>query len=218
MSGLLNLNWPLKLAGAALALSMELAVLHPSAGWADTANRSEIEWSVDGAPVPALQVPPNRVVTVSFQDSNGVPWTVSELLVANTGWVIHGKGSQHPHVVFMKVQEENATGNLVALLDGLPTPFHLEVASSSEASATDLLVRVVRERDAAPSAVEPGTSRGAALDAAIRDYLLANPQVLREALDPSRQLASRASEHREELLAAPGVPMLGDPSGAVTVV
>lgn len=47
---------------------------------------------------------------------------------------------------------------------------------------------------------------------------MANPQVLREALDPARQLASRVSDHREELLAAPGVPALGDPSGAVTVV
>lgn len=76
MSGLLN--WPLKLAGAALALSMWLAVLHPSAGRADGASRLEIEWSADGASVPALRRPPNRVVTVSFRDSDGVPWPVSD--------------------------------------------------------------------------------------------------------------------------------------------
>ena len=103
-------------------------------------------------------------------------------------------------MVFMEVGEGNAMGNLVALLDGLPTPVHLEMPSSSEASATDLLVRVARGRDAGPSAAGPDAPRGAALDAAIRDCLLANPQVLREALDPARQLASPVSEHREELL------------------
>ncbi|MDE0271422.1 MAG: DsbA family protein [Gammaproteobacteria bacterium] len=216
MSGLLNR--PLKLAGSALALSIGLAALHLSAGWAEATNRSEIEWSADGALVPTLRLPTNRVVTVSFLDSNGVPWPVSELKVGITGSLSYGRGAQHPHVVFMEIEEDNATGNLVALLDGLLTPVHLEILSSSEASATDLLVRVAQERGAAPSAAEPDAPRGAALDAAIRDYLLANPQVLREALDPARQLAARVSDHREELLAAPGVPMLGDPSGTVTVV
>ena len=213
------LKWPFELAGPALAVSMGFAALHPWAGWADpAANRLGIEWSADGAPAPALRLPPGRVVTVSFRDSGGVPWPVAELMGPDGGWLSYRRGAEHPHVVFLQGGEEGASGNVVALLDGLPAPVHLEVASTDEASATDVLVRVAAERGAASIAAEPGALRGDALDAAIRDYLLANPQVLKEALDPARQLASRVSEHREELLAGPGVPALGDLSGAVTVV
>ena len=59
---------------------------------------------------------------------------------------------------------------------------------------------------------------GAGLDEAIRAYLLSHPEVLREALDPARQLVSRVESHRAELLDEDGVPVLGDLSGAVTVV
>ncbi len=212
-------KWPLGLAGPVLAALMGLAALHLPAGWADpAAGRLEVDWSGDGAPAPALRLPPGRVVTVSFRDSGGAPWPVAELMAPDAGWLSHRRGSEHPHVVFLQVKGKGGSGNVVALLDGLPTPMHLEVASMDGASATDVLVRVAGERGAAPAAAGPGAPQGAALDAAIRDYRLANPQVLREALDPARQLASRVSDHREELLAAPGVPALGDPSGAVTVV
>ena len=59
---------------------------------------------------------------------------------------------------------------------------------------------------------------GVDLDEAIRAYLLAHPDMLREALDPARQLVSRVESHRAELLDGDRVPLLGDPSGAVTVV
>ena len=136
-------QWPTKKVGPALALSMGRAVLQPFAAWGDSAaSRLKIEWSADGAPVPTLRLPPNRAVTVSFQDSDGVPWPVSEPKVAITESLSYGRGAQHPHAVFMEIEEDKATGNLVALLDGLPTPVHLQILCSSEASATDLLVRV----------------------------------------------------------------------------
>ena len=57
-----------------------------------------------------------------------------------------------------------------------------------------------------------------AVESIVRDYLLLNPDVIRDAMDPARRLASRASKMRPELLASPGVPSLGDPAGAVTVI
>ncbi|MCY3837703.1 MAG: DsbA family protein, partial [Gammaproteobacteria bacterium] len=55
-------------------------------------------------------------------------------------------------------------------------------------------------------------------ESAIRDFLLAHPEVIREALDPVRQLATKAQLLRAEILGTDGVPAAGDPLGAVTVV
>ena len=52
----------------------------------------------------------------------------------------------------------------------------------------------------------------------MRDYLLGNPDVLRDAMDPTRQLAGRVRGLRVEIVGRPDVPAGGDPGGAVTVV
>ena len=84
-------------------------------------------------------------------------------------------------------------------------------------------IRVVQSA-AAPRTTDLGAGdgaravRGGELDAAIRDYLLDNPDVLREALDPPRQVAAAAQRLRGEMLGAAGVPGVGSESAPVTVV
>lgn len=186
-------------------------------------GRTEVEWSASGpgAP-PRLGLPADRVITVSFLDSAGDPWPVSELEGPSAPWLFVRRATDHPHVAILRTGAgawpDGVSANLVALLAGLPEPVHLALGPDSATAPTALTVRILESRsgDAPPGA--PAEPHGADFDAAVREYLLANPQVLREALDPRRQLASRVSEHRQELLGAPGVPALGDPSGGVTVV
>ena len=206
-------------AGAAVTL---LPLHGVDAGLAlPTDGKQEIEWSAEGSP-PLLGLPPGKVVTVSFRDATGEPWPVSELAGADVPWLRVRRAASHPHVAILEAEAGARTAagdaNLVALLTGLPTPVHLALAPDGAEAPTAVAVRIPESRsgDAPPGA--PAEPHGADFDAAVREYLLANPQVLREALDPRRQLASRVSEHRQELLGAPGVPALGDLSGGVTVV
>ena len=137
-------------------------------------------------------------------------------------WLSYRPASEHKHVVFLESRAKRGAGNLVALLDGLATPVHLGLVADTTATVTRVEVRLTDPRRAAASgaglAVDVAQGTPADLDAAIREYLLSHPEVLREALDPARQLASRVATHREELLAGVGVPSLGDADGAVTVV
>ena len=184
-------------------------------------GRAEVEWSVSESP-PAIRLAPGRVATVSFLDSAGAPWPVSELAGPDAPWLTVRRGAAHPHVVIVETDAEtdvggNGAANLVALLDGLATPVHLTLVPEAGVSAMVVTLRITEPRSGGAIAGY-AAGRGAAFEAAVRDYLLANPRVIREALDPARQLASRVAEHREELTAAAGVPALGDLSGAVTVV
>ena len=83
-------------------------------------------------------------------------------------------------------------------------------------------IRVAGASDSGEAVGGAGPVAAAPVDASmgsvIRDYLLANPDVLREALDPKRQLAAQAAHLRAEFLGAPGIPVAGDPDGPVTVV
>ena len=56
------------------------------------------------------------------------------------------------------------------------------------------------------------------MESVVRDDLLGHPEVIREALDPARQLVSRVEELRHEVVGAVGVPASGDLAGGVTVV
>ena len=203
---------------AAVALLIVGGGLCAAPGSADRedAGHRVVELSAaSGGAVPDIGLPPGRVVTVSFLDAEGTPWPAAEIIGPTADWLAYRSASKHGHVVFLEGSGKRGSGNLVALLDGLATPVHLGLAADASASATRVEVRVTDPRALTASAAD-GTQSG--LNAAIREYLLANPQVLREALDPRRQLASRVSEHRQELLGAPGVPALGDLSGGVTVV
>ncbi len=188
---------------------------------APAAGGTEIEWSAAAAP-PAIRLAPGRVATVSFLDSAGTPWPVSELAGPEASWLKVRRASSHLHVVIVEADARTPMGgdgsaNLVALLDGLATPVHLGLVSDAAAAAAAVTVHVAEPRNG-DAIAGPAAGGGADFEAAVRDYLLANPQVLREALDPARQLASRVADHRDELTAAAGVPALGDPAGAVTVV
>ncbi|MDD9961835.1 MAG: DsbA family protein [Gammaproteobacteria bacterium] len=202
-----------------------LALLLPSAGPAQPrAGRTEIEWpATEPGASPVLGLSPDRVVTVSFLDSAGDPWPVSQLEGPRAPWLIVRRATEHPHVAILRTAAQEGwpdgfSANLVALLAGLPEPVHLMFEPGGAQAPTAVTVRIGQLRGAGLPAAVDAAPRGPGFDAAIRDYLLANPQVLREALDPSRQLAARVAEHRDELLAAAGVPALGDLSGGVTVV
>ena len=208
------------------AAAVLLALLVPAA-IADSAqpanSRSEIEWSADSSGAsPVLGLPPGRVVTVAFLNTAGNPWPVSELVGPEAPWLTVRQAAAHSHVAVVQTGTE-ATGrdgvsaNLVALLAGLSTPVHLTMKPDTAEAPTAVTVRIAEPRSGNRLAGATDAP-GADFDNAIRDYLLANPQVLREALDPARQLASRVSEHGDELVGAAGVPALGDLSGGVTVV
>ncbi len=205
----------------AAALLVGLSLQHAGADPVRPADGHRVvEWSADG-PVPELALPVGRVTTLSFEDGSGAPWHVSELALPDAPWLRLRRSASHPHVALLEAVPEASAGggasNLVALLTGLPAPVHLSLSLGAAEAPAAVAVRVAGSGGLPPT--NGAALLGSAdLDAAMRAYLLANPDVLREALDPRRQLASRVSEHRDELLGAPGVPALGDPSGAVTVV
>ena len=214
-----------RLAGPALAA---LAALQPLGVAADRdlapGGPTVIDWPASHpAAAPRLGLPPGRVATVSFLDSAGDPWPVSELEGSQAPWLSARRATDHAHVAILRTGlgeagQGGTAGNLVALLTGLPEPVHLVLERRGAGAPTAVAVRVRLPRRGGPPAGAAVARRGSDFDSAVREYLLANPQVLREALDPARQLASRVAEHRGELLAAAGVPVLGDPAGGVTVV
>ncbi len=177
----------------------------------------------DIAAPPSIALPPGRVVTVSFTDASGSPWPLAEVVVPDTG-LSHRQYSSHPHLVLLERRSKGAPANLVALLDGLSWPVHLELTSARAGAPTRIEVRLSDVRGgagldtASREKADASAAGGAGFDQAVREYLLSNPDVLREALDPARQLASRAEARRADLLEGAGVPVLGNTSGNVTVV
>lgn len=197
------------------------------AGAADVPSaRRTVELPVSGSnPAPVIALAPGRVATVSFANDRGQPWPVAELVAGQPDQLSYRRIESQPHLVLVQSDADVST-NIVAVLDGLSAPIHLDIRTNDSAPDTQVEIRVIADTgdDAdIASAPTPASSSAQALDqpaveSVIREYLLANPDVLREAMDPRRQLASKASQHRGELLAATGVPALGDRSGAVTVV
>lgn len=179
--------------------------------------------AADMASPPSIALPPGRVVTVSFTDASGSPWPLAEVVVPDTG-LSHRQYSSHPNLVLLERRSKGAPANLVAFLDGLSWPVHLELTSARAGAPTRIEVRLPDVRGgagvdtASREKADASAAGGAGFDQAVREYLLSNPEVLREALDPARQLVSRAEARRADLLEGAGVPVLGNTSGNVTVV
>ncbi len=181
-----------------------------------------------GGAATAIGLPLGQVVTISFFDARGRPWPAVEIEAPTADWFSYRRAAKHAHVVLLESRRKRGSGNLVALLDGLAAPVHLALAADDAATATQVAVRLTDPRADASAGADAagdagsreiaGAPGGADLDAAIRNYLLSHPEVLREAMDPARQLASKVRAHRAELLSGEGVPMLGDVAAEVTVV
>lgn len=109
--------------------------------------------------------------------------------------------------------------NVVVLFEGLGEPIHSQLArrspGASKAETRMAPRRADRSNEKQPSSQPMASSQ---VQAIVRDYLLENPHIIREALDPSRHLRSQALALRDELVRAEDVPVAGDLSGAVTVV
>ena len=191
-----------------------------------------VEWRADGLAAAApVGIRPGWVVTVSFLDESGRPWPIEELAAPaasdeGTAAFSFRPVASRGHAATLRMQAPPAGeqavrgGNAAAFLKGLPAPVHLAMALREGPLATHVQVRV---QGASPAAVAPAPARVDALGesglaTAMREYLLANPDVLREALDPTRQVAAQASKLRGELLGAAGVPAKGDAGAPVTVV
>ena len=207
--------------GAPGAAAAGLAVVMALANVAATANEArEIDLTLDaGEPAPMLSVVRSAVTTVTFLDAEGAPWPITAWH-SSEGAPHAVREASHPHVATLQATGRQHSGNVVAFLDGLTDPVHLALSRDAPA-ALRVTIRVGQtRRDAgrpAPDKGLPLPSRKIVEDI-VRDYLLANPGVLREAADPSRQLVANVRDLRQEIVGQPGVPAEGDPSGSVTVV
>ena len=164
--------------------------------------------------VPTLALSAGRVTTLAFVDNRGQPLDIAHLVGPDDGWLRYERMPSHGHVATLRAVRPG-TGNLVALLAGVDRPAHFEVVVDDSPTAVEVEVRIAQSAATPPRAK---AMQGGELDAAIRDYLLSNPDVLREAMDPTRQLAATAQRLRTELLGASGVPGAGDESAPVTMV
>ena len=197
---------------------------HAQAGGEADADAGVVEFvlSPDSWAAQAVTVAPGRVTTLSFFDENDRPLSIAGLLGPRDDWLEYGAQDRaHDHVAILLARRAGA-GNVVALLDGVDRPVHIEVAAGDSPSASQVEIRIARPAAARQAARRKGGAgsappRGELADA-IRDYLLDNPDVLREALDPARQLVATAERMRDEILGAAGVPADGEEAAPVTVV
>ena len=208
---------------AALALAIGLgACEQPGQPGSDAGTRViELSLATDEA-VPSVPAEPGRVTTLSFVNAGGAPWPIAHIAEPATESLLVERAQSHPHIATVRARDNTAMSNVVVFLEGLDAPVHLEVASGGARAATRVEIRVATSSEP----IQPGRSPepasapsiDASMDATIRDYLLANPNVLREALDPKRELIAKAVELRAEFLGAAGVPATGDLGAPVTVV
>ena len=171
---------------------------------------------------PAVAARAGRVTTLAFADADGAPWPIAEIAAPETEGLLAERVRSRPHVATLRARDEVGPANVVVFLEGLDAPVHLDVVASGAPTATRVEIRVARPAGSGERGGEDGSvaalAPGAPMEAIIRDYLLANPDVLREALDPKRQLSAQASRLRGEFLGAPEVPAAGDLEAPVTVV
>ena len=192
------------------------------AGWpaaaetgTDGTRTIALRLSADEA-VPVVGVRAGELTTLSFRDAAGAPRRIVAI-DASTDAVEVVRAASHPHVATLRAVGRRRTGgNLVALVDGIAAPVHFSLAPDGPRA-----LRVVVSIDAPEFADGPAATGGVAgigeIEAVVRDYILAHPEVIREALDPARRIAAKAEELRGEIAAA-DVPAAGDPAGPVTVV
>ena len=167
-----------------------------------------------------LSVEKSVVTTVTFVDSAGAPWPIAALHGSEGAPDAVREPSHQSHVATLRAVGRQQTGNVVAFLEGLTEPVHLAVSRDAPA-ASRVRIRVAQSRRGA-GATGPDTDVSSparhVVEQIVRDYLLANPGVLREAADPSRQLAANVRDLRAEIVGQAGVPAEGDASASVTVV
>ena len=176
----------------------------------DAAAVVELELSEEDWATPSVALGVERVTTVAFFDDGGRPLPIADLAGPpdRQGWLLYGAASPpHGHVATFQATQRG-TGNVVAFLEGVDRPVHIEVAAGDSQPASQVVVRIaqpaVPEQPTRPARSDGASLSGGELADAIRDYLLDNPDVLREALDPARQLAATAQRMRGELLGAEG--------------
>ena len=177
--------------------------------------------------IPALGVRQGHLTTLSLQDAAGAPRPIVEIKTS-TDAIEVARLASHPHVATLRTSgRREAEGNLVVFVDGIETPVHLSVSPKAPPSPWRVVVsiegaetrpdRPARASDAGIAPGAPVASR-TETESIVRDYLLGHPEVIREALDPARQLVSKVEELRHEVVGMAGVPAAGDLAGAVTVV
>ena len=175
--------------------------------------------SASDGPAPAVRVVPDGLATISFTDRSGAPLKIA--WIEGSG-VAAEPAPSHPHVALLRAGDGRGGGTVVALLEGVDRPVH--VTASPRAATAQLEVRVAASRRdrGQPGAGEAdaGVRDRAAVEAIVREYLLANPGIIEEATDPRRRLAGRVSELRAEVVGDLEVPSTGAPmdAAAVTVV
>ena len=204
---------------AAFAAALALGAAQPAAQGSE-ASIIELTPASDG-PVPSVRVVPGGIATVTFTDRSGAPLGIA--WIEASGVAVETAPS-HPHVAVLRAGDGRGGGTVVALLEGVDRPVH--VSTSSRTAAAQLEVRVAATRPGAAQPAEDVAGAGfaagdrAAVESIVREYLLANPEIIQEATDPRRRLAGRASDLRAEVLGEAEVPSTGAraDSAAVTVV
>ena len=206
------------------ATAVLLAALAGAVAAGDGTRTIALDLSTDEA-VPELALRPGHLATVSLADAAGAPLRIVE--IESSDGIEVGRPASHPHVATLRqTGRRRAEGSLVVFVDGVGTPVHLSLSPDAP-YAHRVVVAIDPDEpqqgpaDGGRNAEEregTGAASAAAIETVIHDYLLANPQVLRDALDPARQLAANARRLRDEIVGQPQVPAAGDLSGAVTVV
>lgn len=206
----------------ALAMVFVSVVCAPTTRGADAlATRTiTLGLSADEA-IPVLGLRPGHLTTVSFRDGAGASRAILGI-EASTQAIDVVRMATHPHVATLRaVGRGEPGGNVVALIEGIDRPVHIAVAPKAP-QALRVVVDIAgghASADVGSATALPAAGRtDGELRTLIRDYLLDHPEVIREALDPARQLASKVAELRDEIVGGAGVPTAGDPAGAVTVV
>ena len=216
-------RWRLSFLPSAFALVIGLGGCERPGQAGSVAGARVIELTLAaGEAAPAVPAEPGRVTTLSFANAEGAPWPIAHIAAPATASLLVDRAETHPHVATVRARDGIGMSNLVVFLEGLDAPVHVDVASGGARAATRVEIRVATSAEPiqAGSSPEPASAPpvDASMDETIRDYLLANPNVLREALDPKRQLIAKAVELRAEFLGAAGVPATGDLGAPVTVV
>ena len=211
---------PTRRRGALAALAAAAALAHALATAADSAGVRVVDLSLaaDEA-VPTLSVSRSAVTTVTFLDADGAPWPISTLHVSEGG-PMAAREPSHPHVATLRADARQPAGSVVAFLEGLAEPVHLAVSRDAP-TAPRIRIRIARRHRGARAEIAGaavGQPAPDAVEGIVREYLLANPGVLRDAMDPSRRMATKVRELRAEIVGRPDVPAAGDPAGSVTVV
>ena len=202
-----------------LSTALSLAALQPMAYGSEAAT-VELPPDAEG-PVPSVRVAPDGIATIAFADLTGAPLKIA--WIGGSG-VAAEPAPSHPHVAVLRPGDGRRGGTVIALLEGVDRPVH--VKASPQAAAAQLEVRVVAARAdrarpvAGPVEVGAAVQDRAAVEAIVREYLLANPDIIAEATDPRRRLVGRVSELRAEVIGDTEVPSAGAAAdvAAVTVV